>query len=63
MVSTSTARIVLADGDVVGAALWMDPDLTRPDTLPAMGARLWLRPDAAWLRHHHRVGRDRPLIF
>jgi len=39
MVSTSTARIVLADGDVVGAALWMDPDLTRPDTPSRYAAR------------------------
>ena len=22
-------------GDVIGATLWLDPDLTRPDTLPA----------------------------
>lgn len=53
MVSTSTARIALADGDLVGAALWMDPDLTRPDTLLAMGARLWLRPG-----HSHQPDRQ-----
>lgn len=36
MVAASTAHVALTGGDVVGAALWLDPDLTRPDTLPAM---------------------------